>query len=62
MDVGRRGSPLSRDHSATDRIERARWRGKKEEDLTTDGDGGEGTSRRGRVRKGAQWMRGKKMR
>ena len=48
MDVGRRGSPLSRDHSATDRIERARWRVKKEEDLTTDG--GEGTSRRGRVR------------
>ena len=59
MDVGRRGSPLSRDHSATDRIERARWRVKKEEDLTTDG--GEGTSRRGRVRKGAQWMRGRKM-
>ena len=32
--------PLSRDHSATDRIERARWRVKKEEDLTTDGGGG----------------------
>ena len=46
---GRRGSPLSRDHSATDRIERARWRVKKEEDLTTDR-GEEGTSRRGRVR------------
>ena len=58
MDVGRReGAPLSGDHSATDRIERARWRVKKEEDLTTDGKGARGE----REGKGALWMRGRKM-